>query len=283
MQADPALPVVGFNGRPANVALWAGAGIVALAAHVGVSVWFMHEAPRAPPAAPPPTIMIDLAPEPEAVATEETEISPDREVSEQSEAAEALEAPQDTPETPVETVAEAEPETAAPEPTRDEVVPAVEKVELPLPPLERPRPQKPRVESKRETRPERRQEPQAASRAAAAAQVQAPASNRTAAQQTSSSLSSASVSPTTWRSRLMAHLEKGKRYPAGARGERGVAYVRFSIDAAGKVLSASLAGSSGHPALDGEALSLVRRASPVPAPPSGANRTITAPVRFNAR
>jgi protein TonB len=81
----------------------------------------------------------------------------------------------------------------------------------------------------------------------------------------------------------VAHLEKGKRYPAGARGERGVAYVRFSIDAAGKVLSASLAGSSGHPEFDGEALSLVRRASPVPAPPLDANRTITAPVRFNAR
>lgn len=283
MQADLARPAGGSRGRPADVALWAGTGIVALAAHIGVAVWLMHEAPQAPPAAPLPATVIDLAPEPEAVATKVTEISPEREVSEQSEAAKALDASQDTPDAPVETVAEAEPETAELEPIRDDVVAAVEKAEVPLPPLERPRPRKPRVEPKRETRPERRQEPQVSSRAAAEAQLQATASDRMAAQQTSSSLFSASVSPATWQSRLMAHLEKGKRYPAGARGERGVAYVRFSIDSAGKVMSASLAGSSGHPELDGEALSLVRRASPVPPPPPDANRTITAPVRFNAR
>ncbi|OYR10314.1 tonB family C-terminal domain protein [Brucella grignonensis] len=41
----------------------------------------------------------------------------------------------------------------------------------------------------------------------------------------------------------MAHLERRKKYPSGAksRREEGVVYVRFRIDDTGKVLSASLA------------------------------------------
>ena len=93
------------------------------------------------------------------------------------------------------------------------------------------------------------------------------------------------VSPARWQSRLMAHLERRKRYPSGARSrrEQGTAYVRFTIDERGNVLSASLARSSGSAELDAEVLSLVRRASPVPAPPPGVNRTITAPVQFRLR
>jgi protein TonB len=59
--------------------------------------------------------------------------------------------------------------------------------------------------------------------------------------------------------------------------------VRFTIDERGNVLSASLARSSGFAELDQEVVALVRRASPVPAPPPGANRSITAPVRFSTR
>jgi protein TonB len=95
----------------------------------------------------------------------------------------------------------------------------------------------------------------------------------------------AEVSPARWQSRLMAHLERRKRYPAAARGRReeGVVHVWFTIDAAGNVLSARITRSSGHEALDAEVLALVRRASPVPAPPSGAPRAITAPVEFHVR
>ena len=83
----------------------------------------------------------------------------------------------------------------------------------------------------------------------------------------------------------MAHLERRKRYPAGAKGRReeGVVYVHFSIDDQGRVLSVALARSSGFRELDESVLSLVRRASPVPAPPPGAPHDITAPVHFNIR
>src|SRR5690606_27597204 len=89
----------------------------------------------------------------------------------------------------------------------------------------------------------------------------------------------------TWQGRLMAHLERRKRYPFEARdrGETGVVYVRFRIDDAGNVLTEAIARSSGFRELDNEVLSLVRRASPMPRPPVDAPRTIVAPVVFSLR
>jgi periplasmic protein TonB len=74
-----------------------------------------------------------------------------------------------------------------------------------------------------------------------------------------------------------------KRYPSDARprGERGTASVYFTIDGTGNVLSAKLVRSSGFSALDQEVVSAIRRASPVPAPPPSASRTITVPMRFS--
>jgi protein TonB len=93
------------------------------------------------------------------------------------------------------------------------------------------------------------------------------------------------MSPADWKSKVMARLERNKRYPSGAqaRHETGTAYVRFRIDGGGNVLSISLAGSSGFAELDAEVVALVRRASPLPPPPTGISKTITAPVRFSVR
>lgn len=80
----------------------------------------------------------------------------------------------------------------------------------------------------------------------------------------------------------IAYLERRKQYPPGARarGEVGTVYVRFRIDGEGNVLTTSLVGSSGFTSLDEAVLSLVRRASPVPAPPPEANRLVTVPINF---
>lgn len=163
-------------------------------------------------------------------------------------------------------------------------------VEVPLfaqrpTPPERVEPDRKEPPKRREAKkPPPRQQQQAASKPTSKAKAQVEQSTRNAAQQSATGVSS-SASPARWQSRLMAHLERRKRYPAGARrrGEQGTVYIRFRIDDSGNVLSVSLAGSSGFPDLDAEVLSLVRRASPVPAPPPGANKTITAPVRFSAR
>jgi periplasmic protein TonB len=87
----------------------------------------------------------------------------------------------------------------------------------------------------------------------------------------------------TWKGELIAHLNRFKRFPEDATAG-GTASVSFAIDPAGAVISARLAASSGDRRLDEEAVSILRRASPVPPPPTSLARgavTLTVPIRFN--
>ncbi|MET4685220.1 protein TonB [Brevundimonas faecalis] len=99
---------------------------------------------------------------------------------------------------------------------------------------------------------------------------------------------SVAASAQTWEGMLLAHLERRKRYPAEARAQRrqGVAYVRFAMTRDGRVLSAELERSSGYPALDREAVALLRRAQPLPKPPPevpGDPVSLSVPVEFFMR
>lgn len=94
--------------------------------------------------------------------------------------------------------------------------------------------------------------------------------------------------PVKWQTKLLAYLEKHKSYPADARRKRqtGIAYLHFRIDGAGRVMSAEISKSSGHPALDKAVMELIEKASPVPAPPGVFASTgveLTVPVRFQLR
>ncbi len=84
-----------------------------------------------------------------------------------------------------------------------------------------------------------------------------------------------------WKAALMGRLNSLKHYPGNGSGTSTVA---FTIDRAGRVFSASLITSSGNAALDREVLALVRRASPLPAPPAGVGNPdsirFTMPIRF---
>jgi len=89
----------------------------------------------------------------------------------------------------------------------------------------------------------------------------------------------------TWGGRVLGALDKQKRFPREAQARRlqGVPYIRFVIDRQGKVLSSILERSSGHRALDAEAVALRRRAQPLPKPPDevpGATVELVAPVEF---
>ncbi|MGU3495738.1 TonB family protein [Xanthobacteraceae bacterium A53D] len=262
--------------------LWACAGLVVLAVHVGGALWALHApAMVASDDQPPAAIMIDLSDTPEATATEETEITPDVADTEASQAAQEMKGA-DAP-VPEQTTEAAEEVTEVAEVVEPDVteapLPVVPQSEVPLP-VAKPKP--PERERPQERKPvQRRQEASAASAQAVRAQAQVQQSERNAARQTASGFNS-TPTPAAWQSRLMAHLERRKKYPPAARsrGERGTVFVRFSLDEGGNVLTVSLARSSGFPDLDSEVLALVRRASPVPAPPVGANRTVTAPVRF---
>ncbi|MDX3911621.1 MAG: TonB family protein [Sphingobium sp.] len=73
----------------------------------------------------------------------------------------------------------------------------------------------------------------------------------------------------TWEGKVLAQLNKYRRYPRAAmvRRQQGVPYIRFVMDREGRVLSSRLERSSGFPELDREAVALPRRASPFPKPP----------------
>lgn len=276
---------IGVRESFSELALWAGASLLVLSLHVGAAMWLLREPDMiAADDTPPAAIMIELAETPEATETEENEISPDEVMSDASAAVKKVEEPVDEPVLEQEVVQD-EPEPVEEEP-REEIV-QLDKVEVPLP-VAKPKPPEPKKEIVKKDEPKKKpvkQREHPSAKQAVKAQAQVTQSSRNAARQSASGLFASSMTPARWQSRLMAHLERRKKYPSGAksRREEGTVYVRFRIDDSGKVLSATLARSSGWPELDNEVLSLVQRASPVPAPPPDVNKTITAPVKFNRR
>jgi periplasmic protein TonB len=83
---------------------------------------------------------------------------------------------------------------------------------------------------------------------------------------------------------VFGHMQRFKRYPASARGVSGIVVVRFELNRAGAVIGSAVTKSSGHEALDHEALDLLRRASPFPPFPAakpGEQDSYVAPVNFS--
>lgn len=76
-------------------------------------------------------------------------------------------------------------------------------------------------------------------------------------------------------------------YPSAAmrRGEEGVAQIRLSLDAEGKVTGATVSSSSGHAALDAAALKAAARWKFAPATKGGlpVASAIVVPIRFSLR
>ncbi|MGU3494895.1 TonB family protein [Xanthobacteraceae bacterium A53D] len=148
-------------------------------------------------------------------------------------------------------------------------------VPLPSRPPERPSRSTAQRRAEAKPAPDARQE--------AAAPSNAPASSP--APQMADASASASDLPSDWKSRLLTHLNKYKRYPAGARAE-GVTVISFAMDREGQLLGFFVLRSSGDAALDAEAGAMVQRAVPLPAfPPEvmAASLQLTVPVRFNVR
>ncbi len=315
---NPGLPQSSWTARIGEFTLWSIAGIIVLTAHIAAATVFLRQEPT--PAAdqgPPAAIMIELAAEPEAINTEEDLVSEEIVDSEEvaSKQVEPVVDPlpepipepvpepiePDPPEEVVEPVEPIEPtpvepppleepeiveETPEPlpepqiDPLEQQMLAALENVEVPLPVSRPPSPKK-KIPPKKVAP---KQQPQA-SKAAREAKLEAKQSERTAARRTSEGSSAPSVSPAKWQSKLMAHIRRRQRYPRSARanGETGTPRVRFRIDQSGNVLSVSLTRSSGSASLDEAAISLIQRASPVPAPPPGVSTTITAPIEYVLR
>ncbi len=90
-----------------------------------------------------------------------------------------------------------------------------------------------------------------------------------------------------WEGRVMARLERFRRYPVPARARRqeGVAYVRVSLSREGKLLALTLENGSGHALLDQAALDTFRRAEPLPPVPADRSAPVelSFPVEFFMR
>ncbi|MFT3967795.1 MAG: energy transducer TonB [Sphingobium sp.] len=87
---------------------------------------------------------------------------------------------------------------------------------------------------------------------------------------------------------MLGALDKVKRYPreASFRRQQGVPYIRFVMDRQGRLLSVRLERSCGFRSLDEEAVSLPRRAQPLPKPPEevkGDTIELVVPVEFFMR
>ncbi|MEH2626458.1 protein TonB [Bradyrhizobium sp. AZCC 1719] len=276
------------DGRPdrnitaLSVIRWTAAAIVVAAAHGGGAWLALNWKPAMAVGEPPPAVMIELAPlavSPEApqqdvapgpqmteAQTEPTPEEPEKPVEKPEEVQEPV--PQDVVEKPIEKLPEKENAEAvltppSPEPPKPE-------------PVKKPPPKVKTVEKKKPIDPKNIRAPQTT----APPTSQAQRSDRAAASHASASFDP-SMSPASWRGALMAHLNRHKR-PAAAAGTV-VIMVAFTIDRSGRVLSSRLVRSSGDSALDAEAVSLPRRASPVPAPPpnvGGGSVTLAVPIRF---
>lgn len=296
--------------------IWTGALLVVSSACAAATL--LSPAPRevAGTAAPQAAIMIELAPVPEAVDTTHQAVTEDRaDAADRADPAEirtqaeplppqesVIEEAKTTPELPrpVSFAPDMKPATVPPteaapperpDPLEEQMLAALENVAVPLP-VARPASATPTLPKARDAQKPKSstKDRQTAKREPAATAARKPAalakaSTRNAAEKTVISSTASKGDSNRWKSRVVAHLERRKRYPASARarGEEGTVLVAFRIDGGGRVLSASLARSSGHRALDEAALAMVERASPVPAPPAGTGTTLTAPVRFVRR
>jgi periplasmic protein TonB len=261
-----------------DAGLWGASFLVVIALHAAAVIGFQPNRSEGD-AAGDPTVLIDIDDVAASPNQGQSEATPGPEQIQTDQISQASVAQEEVPERTQKEQQEAEAPrveaTKAPEP------------EVVLPEVQRTSDTKPE-EEKKEKQTEREQ--QAPSQASPeSAPTSAPQAEPVKATEVTAS-TGAPIEDTaalvTWRSRLAAHVQRFKRYPAEAldRHLHGTALVRFTIDRAGAVIAAELVGRSGIDVLDRESLSLISRAAPLPAAPvrvAGTHFTFTIPVRFH--
>jgi protein TonB len=275
-----------FDDRAA-MARWGGSAAIIVALHaaliaLGVS-WYTR---LPPPGVALPTIMVDLAPAsaPSSPGVQPLDLPPGPEMREadppppppepqKQEAIQEQLAPTPPQENPiVEAPPEQKMEPALPKPEPAEIVP-----DLPKPIQAKPKPVRTEVKKPVDAPPAPR------TSAAPKAERQASLTSSSAPAGATSAAALASYNQL-----VAAHLQRFKQYPSNAKaaGEQGTSRLSFTLGRSGQVLGSRLAGSSGHPSLDGETLAMVRRAQPFPPMPpelKQASMSFSIPVQFSIR
>jgi periplasmic protein TonB len=225
-----------------------------------------------------PAIMVDMSPVSTAPQPTQADLAPGP-VMQQADA---------SPPEPV--AAEAMQEQIAPTPPQEKpevVAPPEQKLEMkpvtePAKPIleARPTPIKPKV-----VRPDAKKPadapPAPRTTASPKAERQAPAASAANAGASAAAVAS-------YNQLVAAHLQRFKQYPPASKaaGQQGVARLSFTLSRSGQVLASRLGGSSGHAALDAEAMAMVRRAQPFPPfPPDMRHSSMgfSVPVAFSIR
>jgi protein TonB len=250
---------------------WGACWALALAFHAAVAAnLLLYWRPEQDQVAGAPLILIELAPLPIAPAVTPSDAPPG---PQQTQTVAAL-----PPEPPAIKRDVTPPPEQPVEKTETAALPSAPQAERPVAVLPPPKPAEPPREKKHAPSPARQASAPSstAHRAARAAALAPGASARHP------------VALPNWQSRLVAWLERYKRYPAEAqaRGEHGVAQLAFSVDRSGGVHHARILRGSGSTALDRATLALIARAQPLPPPPPeirGAQIAIVVPIRYNIR
>ena len=251
----------------ADLRRWAISGAIIVLAHGGIAAVTVNWRDEIEPAEPAAAVVIEFAPMPVAPAMPQTNIAPGPEqvMSDAS------------PNKPVESLEEKQKvEKVASKPVEE---PPPEVKPAPNPEVA--------VEPPREVQQESpRQAPHLPAPTTSAPQAIPERTAALPAARTQGRINPQNSSAlATWRSQIVAVIERNKHYPetSARRGEQGVTQVFFSLDRQGRVIDSRVVRSSGASALDEEALALLRRAQPFPpVPPEilGDRVNLILPLRF---
>jgi protein TonB len=267
---------------------WAISGVVVVAAYGGIATAMVAWHDPIEPAEPSAAIVIEFAPVLAGPTMQQTELPPGPEmVMSDASPNKPTESLEEKPEEKIEQKVEAKLEQKVEEKVETKPVeePPPEVAPAPNPEVAVTPP--PPQEVKQET--PQRQEPRPPAPATTAPQLvpEQTAALPAAPMQGQLNPNISNAVPT-WKTQIVALLERNKRYPetSQSRREQGVAQVFFSIDRQGRVIDSRVVRSSGAAALDEEALALLRRAQPFPKPPAelgGEHVDLTVPIRFNLK
>lgn len=275
-----------FEDRAAT-ARWGGSAAIIFALHAALIVlgvgWYTRSPP---PGVALPTIMIDLAPAPapSSPGTQSLDLPPGPEMR-------GADPPPPPPEPAKQEVVQEQPARTPPQENPVVEAPPEQKVEPP-PPIPEPArivPDQPKPVPIK-PKPVRAEVKKPVDAPPAPRSSAAPKAERHASLTPSSAPAGgpSAAALASYNQLVAAHLQRFKQYPSSAKaaGEQGTARLSFTLGRSGQVLGSRLAGSSGHPSLDGETLAMIRRAQPFPAMPPElrqASMSFSIPVQFSIR
>lgn len=266
----------------AGILRWGASAMTTIVAHAALIAlglaWYTQ---RPPPGVTMPVITVDMAPASSAPqptpmdlapgpVMQAADASPPSEPAKQERVSEEIAPtpPQEEPEVQAPPEQKTQPTSPKPEPAK--IVP-----DRPTPVPAKPKPVRAEAKKPVDATPAPR------TTAAPRAERQAPAASPVSAGASAAAIAS-------YNQLVAAHLQRFKQYPPASKaaGQQGTARLSFSLGRSGQVLGSGLAGSSGHAALDGETLAMVRRAQPFPAFPAEikqASISFNVPVQFSIR